>query len=132
MAITPQFTTVLVVTYFHDLAAPMAQLEMEGIESFTKDDLVTSAQPLFSQAVGGIKLQVLTEDAPRALEILTAGGYISQDQKPDLNIAPMLEKIDKFTSQILFIGKLKADVRVMILAAIILVAILLIVQSFLN
>jgi hypothetical protein len=50
-------------------------LETEGIETFIKDEL-TSQVIGFSTALGGVKLMVHENDAPRALELLTAGGYI--------------------------------------------------------
>lgn len=45
-------------------------LENEGIEVFLKDELTIQSQPLLSNALGGVKLQVQEADAERALDIL--------------------------------------------------------------
>jgi hypothetical protein len=62
-------------TYHQQVYTAKSFLENEGIETFVKDDL--SSQVVgYLTAVGGIKLMVRGSDAPRALELLTAGGYI--------------------------------------------------------
>lgn len=47
-----------------------SKLESEGIQCVLQDDNTVSINPLYSIALGGIRLQVLEEDAPRALKIV--------------------------------------------------------------
>ena len=46
-------------------------LEGEGIECILFDDNIVSVNPLYSYAVGGIKLKIHEEDKEKALAILT-------------------------------------------------------------
>lgn len=45
-------------------------LEEEGIEVFIADEFTVTANPFYTGFVGGIKVQVSEEDAPRAVAIL--------------------------------------------------------------
>lgn len=45
-------------------------LEAEGIRYFLKDENTVQVYNLYSNAIGGVKLQVYKEDADRALEII--------------------------------------------------------------
>jgi DNA-directed RNA polymerase subunit RPC12/RpoP len=46
-------------------------LEEHGISSWMKDEHTLTIDPILTNAVGGIKLMVITEEAQRAMEILT-------------------------------------------------------------
>lgn len=48
----------------------MGRLEAEGIPCVLTDEHLVQTDWLYGIAVGGIKLQVAPEDAPRALEVL--------------------------------------------------------------
>lgn len=45
-------------------------LESEDIESFILDEHTVDMNPLFSNAIGGVRLQVKEEDVERALEVI--------------------------------------------------------------
>lgn len=45
-------------------------LESEGIESFILDEFTVDMNPLFSNAIGGVRLQVREEDVERAKELI--------------------------------------------------------------
>lgn len=49
-----------------------AKLELEGIRAFVADELLILSRWDYSNAVGGVKVQVAEEDYTRALEILNA------------------------------------------------------------
>lgn len=51
------------------LALLTARLEHESILCSAADATTISADPLLSQAIGGVKVKVRAEDVPRALEI---------------------------------------------------------------
>ena len=68
--------TVAVFTWAHEMAVVRARLEWEGIDCFAKDENIVAAHPLYSNLVGGIKLQVRAEDVERAREILIETGHL--------------------------------------------------------
>jgi type III secretory pathway lipoprotein EscJ len=63
-------------TYPMELAVLRTRLEADGIECLVLDELTVQANPLYSNAVGGVKLQVRESDIQKAVEILKDGGYI--------------------------------------------------------
>ncbi len=73
-----QFVTVAVFTLPHEYAVVRARMESEGILCFAKDESTVSAHPFYSNLVGGIKLQVPSEDVERAREMLLEAGVISE------------------------------------------------------
>jgi DNA-directed RNA polymerase subunit M/transcription elongation factor TFIIS len=50
------------------------QLESEGIKTFVPDQNTASVQPLYGNAIGGIRVQIDERDLPRAQEILKDSG----------------------------------------------------------
>ncbi len=54
-----------------ELAIFRIELEDAGIEYFEKDSQTLSLDPLLSNAIGGVKILVRTENEPEAHEILT-------------------------------------------------------------
>lgn len=52
-----------------DVQIIKGKLESEGIPVFLKDENTLNTDPLISNAIGGVKLQVYTKDKERALEI---------------------------------------------------------------
>ncbi len=47
-----------------------SRLESEGIETFIRDENIVTLNWLYSNAVGGVKLEVYEQDVPQALSIL--------------------------------------------------------------
>ena len=64
------FITIYTCSYPTDAAVIKGRLIAEGIECFLQDELTIGANPLYSNAVGGIKLQVKIEDFEKAKAIL--------------------------------------------------------------
>jgi hypothetical protein len=71
-----KFITVLTATYGYEIAVIRGRLESEGIACFVKDELTVQVNPFYSNAIGGVKLQVRESDLNQALEILKETGYI--------------------------------------------------------
>ncbi len=69
--------TVRTFTYAHEAAVAKSLLRAEEIFCFLKDELTIQANPFYSNALGGVKLQVRTQDAARATDILKT--YITED-----------------------------------------------------
>ena len=65
-----KFVCVAVFPFIHESLILRALLEAEGIEYFAENENVISVQPFYSNAVGGIRIQVLEDQAERALEIV--------------------------------------------------------------
>lgn len=70
-----RFVTVAIFNLPHELAVVRAKLETEGIICLARDEHTLSAYPLFTMAIGGLRLQVPLEDAEEARAILREAGY---------------------------------------------------------
>lgn len=85
-----ELLTIIRFTYPHEAAIARGLLESEGIEVFTKDELTTQVHNFYSNAIGGIKLQVWGADYERAAGILRESSfanqmsYVKQEQEPAL------------------------------------------------
>ncbi|MFX0556321.1 DUF2007 domain-containing protein [Maribacter sp. CXY002] len=55
--------------YAADVQIIKGKLESEGIPVFLRDENTLNSDPLISNAIGGVKLQVYNKDKDRALEI---------------------------------------------------------------
>jgi hypothetical protein len=64
------WVTIATFTYPHEAAILRGRLESEGIECNAKDENTVSANPFYSNAIGGVKIQVKESDVERANEIV--------------------------------------------------------------
>ena len=71
-------TTVLSFTYPHEAHLAKGKLESEGIEVFLKDELTTQVNNFYSHAIGGVKLQVRSDQIDTAHRLLVQSGYIQE------------------------------------------------------
>ncbi len=80
---------VTLTTYTNLSSAYMAKnfLEINNIQSFIADENVTVADPLYMNAVGGIRLTVFEQDVPKALELLK-----QQQEEPAEDTQPEIQK----------------------------------------
>lgn len=67
-----QLITIKTYTYPHEVYVERGKLESEGIETFLKDEATVQVHNFYSNAVGGVKLQVFADDAERAITILNS------------------------------------------------------------
>lgn len=83
--INEKFVTVLTATFGYEIAIIRGKLESEGITCFVQDELTVQVNPFYSNAIGGVKLQVRESDLNQAIEILKETGYIKDDnlQSPE-------------------------------------------------
>lgn len=81
-----KFITVLTATFGYEIAVIRGRLETEGITCFVQDELTVQVNPFYSNAIGGVKLQVKESDLNQAIEILKETGYIK-----DNNLQPPTE-----------------------------------------
>lgn len=61
--------------YSHEAVIVRSILEREGIFCFLKDEFTIQANPFYSNALGGVKLQVRQEDEEISKKILEEYGY---------------------------------------------------------
>ena len=80
------FTTVAVFTYSSEAKIIKGRLESEGIEVFLSDEHTIDTDPLVSNAIGGVKLKVLSDNAEKAAEILNSiNQYSLLDNGDEIN-----------------------------------------------
>jgi len=70
------FRTLLVRTWPHELAMPRATLESHGIITRTLNEHTALVNPFYSNAIGGVELQVSDDDFEKAASLLLTGGYL--------------------------------------------------------
>ena len=110
------FITIKTFVSATDLAIPQTLLEANGVECQVLDELTVQVNPLYSNAIGGIKLQVRESDIQKAIEILKNGGFITDE---DLNPTDNLAKLKKVISQIPLLRNLRTELQLIIITAII-------------
>ncbi len=64
-----KFFTIAAFEYAADVQIVKGKLESEGIAVFLRDENTLNSDPMISNAIGGVKLQVYAKDKGRALEI---------------------------------------------------------------
>ncbi len=72
---------VTIATYYDSLTANLfkAKLEDSEIPCMLADESIIAVQPFFSNAIGGIRLQVFEKDIERAMEVLNAENGLTED-----------------------------------------------------
>lgn len=110
------WTTIRTFEFPYEAIVIRSLLESEGIECSLKDELTAQVNPFYSNAIGGVKLQVKESDLTDALIVLKLAGYW---QEPTKTVSETAVKIDRFTSKIPLFGKLEFIPRLMLLVSII-------------
>ena len=64
-----EFYTITSSTYPADIQILKGKLESEGIQVFLRDENTVNTDPLISDAIGGVKLQVYESDKEKAIAI---------------------------------------------------------------
>lgn len=73
------FATIARYQYSSEAQIVKGRLEAEGIKVFLSDNITIDTDPLVSNAIGGVKLKVLTEDVIKAKHILSSINTFSLD-----------------------------------------------------
>ncbi|QEM17225.1 DUF2007 domain-containing protein [Mucilaginibacter sp. P4] len=76
MAVQPEEKIITFETYYDVMLAHIIRTKLEGygIPCFIADENTIGSNPLYNQAVGGIKLKIFERDLERCREILAAEG----------------------------------------------------------
>ena len=97
---TDTFKTIARFQYSSEAQIIKGRLEAEGIEVFLSDNLTIDTDPLVSNAIGGVKLKVLSEQSDEAIEILESIRKYSIDDEGNSINCPNCksEKIELFST----------------------------------
>lgn len=71
-----RWVTVMTFVLPYESYVARSLLEAEGILVFVQDEILSHVHNFYSQAVGGVKLQVPDDRVEEAVEILKAGGFV--------------------------------------------------------
>ncbi|APY08632.1 hypothetical protein BWZ20_10100 [Winogradskyella sp. J14-2] len=82
------FVTIARYTYSSEAQIIKGRLEAEGIRVFLKDNITIDTDPLVSNAIGGIKLNVLAKDESKAKDILKTISSYALDDNGNALICP--------------------------------------------
>lgn len=66
-----KFVTIAIFNYPHEITILKHRLEQEEVQFFFENETMMNIVPMYSQALGGIKLKVHPEDEALAKEIVT-------------------------------------------------------------
>ena len=114
-SVRDNFVTIKTFTYSHEISIVRGRLEAEDIECAVQDELMAQINPFYSNAIGGVKLQVRESDLERAIEILEESGYkVDDDNIP----SPFFIKLDAATSGIPLLKDLRVEFRLLVIVAV--------------
>ncbi len=110
-----KFTLVRRFQYSSEAIIYQGKLESQGIDVYLRDNNIVDSNPLYSNAVGGVKLFVKTEDFDKANEILGDVSLYSVDDESQPLKCPQCgaEQVEMETS----IDGIKSFFQVAILGA---------------
>ena len=106
------WVTVATFPHAHQAALLKGRLESEDVLCNIKDELTATANPFYSYAIGGIKVQVRASDVQRIIPVLKELGYPIGD---DGNYEAQVKKVVRFTQKIPIINKYPLEKRYMVL-----------------
>lgn len=80
------YKTIITFTLPQDAYLARGLLESEGIETTIKDELTVQVNNFYSNAIGGVKLQVKESDFENGLFVLKRDGYITSETTDEVKI----------------------------------------------
>jgi hypothetical protein len=108
------YVTIMSFTYPQDAYIIKGRLEADGIDCFLKDELTVQVDNFYTNALGGVKLQVKESDKARAIELLIDADYLTEK---DFQPAPFWKTMDRFTSGIPLLKLIPLELRAVIVLA---------------
>lgn len=97
---TDTFKTIAKFQYSSEAQIIKGRLESEGIAVFLSDNFTIDTDPLMSNAIGGVKLKVLTKDVLKAEHILGSISKYSLDDEGNTIYCPKCnsQKVQLFSN----------------------------------
>lgn len=102
--------TVITFTYPHEAHLVKGFLESNGIETQITDELTAQVNNFYSNAIGGVKINVHESDFEIAYRFLVESGYIIESETAE---NPLLERVLNWSAKLPFIGKAKLGYRML-------------------
>lgn len=115
------WVNVVTFSFAHEAHVAKTKLESEGIAVQILNELSSQVYNINPVTMGGVKLMVPEEQYAMACELLIEGGFIVVNNEEN---SKFWKAISDKTSQLPIIGKLPLEVRLIILLALILAAII--------
>lgn len=84
----PEFYTLAAFEYVADVQILKGRLESDGIPVFLRDEHTLNSDPMISNAIGGVKLQVYYSDRERATEIYNETRAYATDDRGNPRACP--------------------------------------------
>lgn len=84
--------TVITFTLPHEAHIAAGVLESEGIETMIKDEFTAQVNNFYSNAIGGVKIQIKENDFTQALSFLQKGGFIKNADADKTKKVEMVER----------------------------------------
>lgn len=84
----PTFIKIATYQYSSEAMITKGRLEADGIEVYMADNLTIDTDPMVSNAIGGVKLFVKTEDAAKAKEVLISISRYAVDNEGNTLVCP--------------------------------------------
>jgi hypothetical protein len=113
--------TIISFTYPHEAHLAKAKLESEGIEVQIKDEYTVQMNNFYSNALGGVKIQVQKKNLNDANKILIDSGYYKEQNVINNKF---ITQIDYYTAKLPLIGKYSIELRLLVLTTILLIIII--------
>jgi hypothetical protein len=108
------WTDIITFNYGYEANLVKSKLESEDIEVWSRDELNAQVCEAGPAAVSGVKLCVRQSEVVRALHILEQGGFIHEDEEPNLKATG---KIVQFLSSVPLLRELSPELAIIILIA---------------
>lgn len=113
-----QLVTIAVFQYSTEATVAQTLLDAAEIPYYLKDALTVEMDPFFSNAIGGVKLQVDEEDVEAAMEVLKDANLVNSNVDP---LKKRWAKFDKITANWPVVGKLYVDQRLALIFGLLMV-----------
>jgi len=124
-----EWVTIATFNYAHQAALLKGRIESEGLLCNIKDELIVNTNPLYSNAIGGVKVQVRDCDVQNVIPLLKELGY---NVEGDASFEKLVTKVVHFTQKIPIINKYSLERRytLLMLAASLFLAIIFVVVYY--
>lgn len=108
---TPKWITVISVGLPMEAQIIKAQLELHGIEVEILDEMTSDIAPFYTQAMGGIRIQVQEVHFEAAKELLIHLGHLKKEER---KTNPIYAAFIKYSNKIPLLNKLRVELRLLI------------------
>lgn len=113
----PKWITLISVGLPMDAQIIKAQLELHGIEVEILDEMTSDIAPFYTQAMGGIRIQVKEVHFEAAKELLSHLGHLKNEER---KINPVYAAFIKYSNKLPLLNRLRVELRLLLSLSILL------------